>query len=61
MLPLMLIITFAGEQFHSEFAMKMYDFRNVHFDSDGPWCYTTNPNKTWEACFSKLCRTGKIK
>lgn len=32
--------------------------RNPDTKSGGPWCYTTNPNKTWEYCDVPFCRGG---
>jgi hypothetical protein len=29
--------------------------RNPDGESDGPWCYTTDPAKRWEYCEVKLC------
>ena len=34
--------------------------RNVHKDVDGPWCYTTDPNKEWEVCFTSMSSDSKI-
>jgi len=32
--------------------------RNPSNHPDGPWCYTTNPNKRWEACPVTICPTA---
>ena len=29
--------------------------RNPDNESNGPWCYTTDPDKRWEFCDVKLC------
>ena len=33
--------------------------RNPSDYSDGPWCYTTDPNITWQYCDIPTCDTSK--
>eukprot|EP00794_Sanderia_malayensis_P003261 gene3261-3742_t len=34
--------------------------RNPDAEPDGPWCYTTSPEKRWEYCDIGICRRGPV-
>ena len=43
------------------FIYKIYHFKFLDGDPEGPWCYTTDERKTWDRCVIRECQDTKQK